>query len=68
MHRQAVARPGNGTTLPDHTQVALPRTEAFSQTMLRLPVIPNADNGIIDDYIEAFTKVSENYPAIVKRT
>jgi dTDP-4-amino-4,6-dideoxygalactose transaminase len=67
-HWRAVARLGEVHEVTDYRQLSLPATEAASQTLLRLPVFPNADNGLIDDYIEAFTKVIENREAIANRS
>ena len=67
-HWRAVARLGQECPPSDYAQVALPNTEAAAHTLLRLPVFPNADNGIIGDYIEAFTKVFEASEAIASRT
>lgn len=67
-HWQRVARLVDKGNLPDYRQMSLPITETASQTLLRLPVFPNADNGLIDDYIEAFTKVVEHREAIANRS
>lgn len=67
-HWRGVVRLGNERHSAGYEQVTLPHTEAAAHDLLRLPVFPNADNGIIDDYIEAFTKVTENTEAIANRS
>lgn len=66
-HWREVSRLGNESNAADYERISLPITEAATQTLLRLPVFPNTDNGIIEDYIEAFTKVNENMEAIANR-
>lgn len=63
-HWRSVARLGKESHTHGDDQVSLPITESASHTLLRLPVFPHADNGIIGDYIEAFTKVCGNMEAI----
>jgi len=67
-HWRAVTRLGDESLSHDYNQVSLPITEAASQTLLRLPVFPNSDNGLIDDYIEAFTKVIDSREALADRS
>lgn len=67
-HWRAVTRIADSTPLPDYDRLTLPATEAAAQTLLRLPVFPNPDNGLIDDYIEAFTKVVEHREALAHRS
>jgi len=66
-HWRTISRLGNGDTVPDYSQFTLPVTESASNSLLRLPVFPNQDNGLIDDYIEAFTKVIGSMESIIRR-
>jgi dTDP-4-amino-4,6-dideoxygalactose transaminase len=43
--------------LPLYRSDALPRTEVFSQQLLRLPTFPSATRALLDQYVEACTKV-----------
>lgn len=66
-HWNAIARPVTADRVPEYSQLSLPVTEAASASLVRLPVFPHEDNGIIDDYIEAFSKVAANMDAITNR-
>ena len=64
-HWQKVARLERHRKLPDYSTTTLPRTEETAQQLLRLPVFPNQDNGICDEYIAAFSKVMTHREAIL---
>jgi dTDP-4-amino-4,6-dideoxygalactose transaminase len=51
--------------LPDYSRYTLPNTESASLQMLKLPVFPGKDNGLLDEYINAFRKVLTNKEAIL---
>ena len=44
----------------------LPRTQAGSQSMLRLPSFASAEQGILDQYAAAFNKVHAGAKAILE--
>lgn len=63
-HWRTVARIDAPAEWPDYRQVVLRRTEQAAQSLLRLPVFPNRDNGLVGDYIRAFIKVVEHWETI----
>ena len=44
-------------TLPVYRPDALPQTEAFGRSLLRLPTFPSASRALLDQYVEACEKV-----------
>ena len=46
-----------GERLPSYAECSLPVTEAANNSLLKLPSFPNRDNGILDQYAQAFVKV-----------
>jgi dTDP-4-amino-4,6-dideoxygalactose transaminase len=56
-HFREIARPAPGTPVPQYRPDALPRTEAASRTLLKLPSFPHAPRAILDQYAAAFEKV-----------
>ena len=52
-----VLRPSKEMDMPAYEQCSLPFTEKANSTLLKLPTFPGPDNGILDQYIEAFEKV-----------
>ena len=47
----------NQENTPTYKEVSLPFTERINNNLLRLPSFPGADDGIIEQYINAFTKI-----------
>ena len=43
---------------------ALPRTQALNEQLIRLPTFPQAGRALLDQYVEAFTKVLHHAQAI----
>ncbi len=43
--------------LPSYENCSLPFTEAVNESLLKLPSFPGPDNGILDQYADAFDKV-----------
>ena len=56
-HWKQVMRRTEQQDLPDYSRYSLPNTESESMQMLKLPVFPGKDNGLLDEYITAFRKV-----------
>jgi perosamine synthetase len=52
-----ILRPDPSMLSRPYGQVSLPRTESANQWLFRLPAFPGKDNGILDQYIQAFEKV-----------
>jgi perosamine synthetase len=52
-----VARLPAGIEAPSYHDCSLPFTEKMNKMLLRLPSFPGPDNGIVDQYAEAFAKV-----------
>jgi len=56
-HWKQIMRLTEQQDLPDYSRYSLPNTESESLQMLKLPVFPGKDNGLLDEYITAFRKV-----------
>lgn len=52
--------------MPDYSECDLPFTEAANNSLLKLPSLPNQDNGILDQYALAFEKVMGHAKEIVE--
>jgi dTDP-4-amino-4,6-dideoxygalactose transaminase len=52
--------------LPTYRPDALPRTEAFNGSLLRLPSFPSASRALLDQYVEACEKVLTAQQAIAR--
>lgn len=65
-HFQEVARLGSEQTLPVYDPEALPRTRECNGQLLKLPSFPDASPGLLDQYIEAFSKVVEHSETIAE--
>ena len=55
-----VARLSPDVTPPVYLPNALPQTEKANQGLIKLPSFPNADQAILDQYLEAFQKVVDH--------
>ena len=64
-HWKQIMRLAGEEDLPDYSSYTLPNTESASLQMLKLPVFPGKDNGLLDEYISAFRKVLTNKEAIL---
>lgn len=64
-HWKQIMRLEETADLPDYSRYTLPNTEAESGQLLKLPVFPNEDNGLLDEYINAFRKVLTHKEAII---
>lgn len=53
--------------MPDYSQVTLPRTEAASRDLIRLPTFPSAATELLDQYASAFAKVLSHSTEIAER-
>ena len=65
-HWNSIARLENGLAQYDYKQVSLPVTESESQLMIRLPSFATASREFLDQYIEAFRKVTSSNELIEK--
>jgi len=61
-----IARLGPDSNLPEYDPNALPNTQAANEALIKLPVFPNADREILDQYIHAFEKVIAGAGEILK--
>ena len=52
--------------LPTYSPDALPKTEAISGELLKLPCFHSADRGLLDQYVRAFEKVVSHASKIVE--
>lgn len=59
-HFKKIARLGSDITPPVYRPNALPQTEKGNQNLIKLPSFPNADQAILDQYLEAFEKILEH--------
>ena len=64
-HWKQIIRLPEMTDIPDYSNYKLPITESKSANLLKLPIFPNKDNGLLDEYINAFRKVLNNKEAIL---
>lgn len=64
-HWRQIMRLAENEQLPDYSNYSLPDTESGSLYMLKLPVFPNRDNGLLDEYISAFRRVLAHKDAII---
>ena len=62
-----IARLGPDASLPVYDSNALPNTQAANEALIKLPVFPNADREILDQYIHAFEKVIAGAAEILER-
>lgn len=46
------------TPVPSYNDLSLPATESANAMLLKLPSFPGPDNGILDQYIHAFEKIT----------
>lgn len=63
-HSARIAR--TGTPPPEYRPDALPRTEAFSACLLKLPSFPRASRELLDQYAVAFEKILSHAYALGK--
>jgi dTDP-4-amino-4,6-dideoxygalactose transaminase len=61
-----IARLGPDANLSEYDPNALPNTQAANEALIKLPVFPNADREILDQYIHAFEKVTAGAGEILK--
>ena len=61
-----IARLGPDANLSEYDPNALPNTQAVNEALIKLPVFPNADREILDQYIHAFEKVIAGAGEILK--
>jgi perosamine synthetase len=52
-----VMRAAPGSVLPDYSLVSLPVTEKVNAAMMKLPSFPEAEQKLLDQYLQAFEKV-----------
>ena len=64
-HWKQTIRLSDKEDLPDYSDYSLPNTESESHYFIKLPVFPGKDNGLLDEYINAFHKVLTNKEAII---
>ena len=64
-HWKQIMRLAGEEGLPDYSRYTLPDTESASLQMLKLPVFPGEDNGLLDEYVTAFRKVLTSKEAIL---
>ena len=62
----SIARLGREADLPEYDPNALPNTQSANEALIKLPVFPNADREILDQYIHAFEKVIAGAGDILK--
>lgn len=65
---KTVARLDDSIELPTYKPDALPRTEAANQELIKLPVFPNANRDLLDQYVLAFEKVLSHATEITARS
>ena len=63
-HFAKIARLPEDVSVPVYDPTDLPATQAGNAALLKLPVFPNANQQILDDYAIAFEKVVANADAI----
>ena len=63
--KEILRLPAN-THLPSYGDISLPVTETINTKLLKLPSFPRQDNGILDQYLHAFTKVMTHIDDISK--
>lgn len=61
-----IARLEPDVNLPEYDPNNLPNTQAANEALIKLPVFPNADREILDQYIHAFEKVIAGAGEILK--
>ena len=54
---RSIARLPQDVTPPSYHECSLPTTEAANKELIKLPSFPGPDNGILEQYIQAFEKV-----------
>ena len=65
-HYKEILRLPSGYNLPNYENCSLPYTEKANSCLIKLPSFPGEDNGILDQYIQAFQKVIDNSKLILK--
>jgi dTDP-4-amino-4,6-dideoxygalactose transaminase len=63
-HWKDIARLPDGHPAWKMEMPKLPKTSAYAHRMLRLPCFPNAERDLLDQYVEAFAKVTAHADAI----
>lgn len=66
-HYRDVARLGPEITVSDYNEVRLPNTERVGASLIKLPSFPHAHRDLLDQYIEAFEKVSRHCADIASK-
>ena len=65
-HFADIARLGSEHVTPTYDPTALPLTQAANTQLLKLPSFPDAERPLLEQYVEAFTKVITHADAIAK--
>lgn len=54
---EVLRSPELGISKSHYSQISLPRTEKVNQHLIKLPSFPNASTALLDQYLQAFSKI-----------
>lgn len=66
-HWRQIARLPDVDCLPDYSRVQLPNTESANTTLIKLPSFPHPCTELLDQYANAFEKVTRHAASIASR-